>query len=224
VAVLAGAAYVAGLALDLPALRLASKPVPAMALAVIALSRGAASYGRVLALGLVLSAVGDALLEAPDRFVPGLLAFLLAHVAYTVAFVRDAPRVHLARALPFALWLGAAFLWLRPGLGPLTGPVAVYMLAIGAMMWRAAARVGSQGLIRRGEWAGVAGALLFGISDTLIASDRFRAPVPGARYAIILLYWAGQAGIASSARAGGDQGLGAAALGGGGARRFRSAT
>jgi alkenylglycerophosphocholine/alkenylglycerophosphoethanolamine hydrolase len=44
------------------------------------------------------------------------------------------------------------------------------------------------------------GAVLFGLSDTLIAIDRFHAPFPGARYAIILLYWAGQAGIAASAR------------------------
>jgi uncharacterized membrane protein YhhN len=43
------------------------------------------------------------------------------------------------------------------------------------------------------------GAILFGLSDTLIAIDRFHAPLPGARYAIILLYWAGQAGIAASA-------------------------
>jgi hypothetical protein len=37
-------------------------------------------------------------------------------------------------------------------------------------------------------------------SDTLIAIDRFRVPLPGAPYAIILLYWAGPAGIAASAR------------------------
>jgi uncharacterized membrane protein YhhN len=43
------------------------------------------------------------------------------------------------------------------------------------------------------------GAVLFGLSDTLIAIDRFRTPFPGAPYAIIILYWAGQAGIAASA-------------------------
>ncbi|HET6896715.1 MAG TPA: lysoplasmalogenase family protein [Vicinamibacteria bacterium] len=45
------------------------------------------------------------------------------------------------------------------------------------------------------------GAVLFGLSDTLIAIGRFRASLPGgALLAIILLYWAGQAGIAASAR------------------------
>jgi uncharacterized membrane protein YhhN len=63
------------------------------------------------------------------------------------------------------------------------------------MMWRAAARWGDH----PGATAALAGAVLFGLSDTLIAIDRFRVPLPGAPYAIILLYWAGQAGIAASA-------------------------
>jgi uncharacterized membrane protein YhhN len=74
------------------------------------------------------------------------------------------------------------------------------MAAIGAMLWRAAARVGARGASRRAEWSAIAGAILFAASDTLIALDRFRAEVPGARYAVILLYWAGQLGLALSAR------------------------
>jgi hypothetical protein len=46
----------------------------------------------------------------------------------------------------------------------------------------------------------LAGAILFALSDTLIAFDRFHSPVAGARLPIILLYWAGQVGIAMSAR------------------------
>jgi 1-acyl-sn-glycerol-3-phosphate acyltransferase len=81
------------------------------------------------------------------------------------------------------------FLYLRPRLDGLVLPVALYVAAIVAMMWRAAAR---------GEAAGLAGALCFAASDSLIALDRFVAPVPGARYAIMALYWAGQMGIAAS--------------------------
>ena len=79
---------------------------------------------------------------------------------------------------------------------PLAAPVGLYALAIAAMMWRAAARV------RPGEragWIALAGALCFGLSDTLLAIHRFRSPVPGASYAIMLTYWAGQLGIAASA-------------------------
>ena len=197
------AVYVAALGTGAPTVRLCAKPVPAVVLAVLVAASGRGRYQRAIAAGLLLSAVGDVLLEFPGRFVPGLVAFLLAHVAYTTAFLADERRWRLARAVPFALWLLGAFLWLRPGLGPMEGPVLVYMLAIGAMMWRASARVGGPDEAP-GARAALVGAVLFGLSDTLIAIDRFRAPLPGAPYAIILLYWAGQAGIAASARSGRD--------------------
>jgi uncharacterized membrane protein YhhN len=196
VAIVAALVYFAGLAVDAPALRLLSKPVPALALAALVCSARRDGYATALAVGLILSALGDVLLEVPGRFVAGLATFLCAHVAYTAAFVREERRLRLERALPFAAWLLAAFVWIRPGLGDLTVPVVVYMLAIGTMMWRAAARWGAH----PGATAALVGAILFGLSDTLIAVDRFHAPIPGAPYAIILLYWAGQAGIAASAR------------------------
>jgi alkenylglycerophosphocholine/alkenylglycerophosphoethanolamine hydrolase len=90
-------------------------------------------------------------------------------------------------------------LW--PGLGDMRPAVVAYVIAISAMVWRAAARVGHTGAPRPGEWAGLAGAVLFALSDTLIAFDRFHAAVPGAATVIILLYWLGQLGIAASARA-----------------------
>ena len=196
VAIVAALLYIAGRAVDAPALRLLSKPVPALALAALVLSGRRDGYAAALAGGLILSALGDVLLEVPGHFVAGLATFLCAHLAYTAAFVREERRLRIGRARPFALWLLGAFVWVRPGLGEMTVPVVVYMLAIGTMMWRAAARPGDH----PGATAALAGAVLFGLSDTLIAIDRFRVPLPGAPYAIILLYWAGQAGIAASAR------------------------
>lgn len=200
---LAALVYVAALGAGAARLRLIVKPVPALALAMAVLSARRDSYARAIAAGLLLSAIGDVLLEFPGRFVAGLLAFLGAHVAYTIAFLGDERRLRLGRALPFAAWLLAAGSWVWPGLGAMALPVVVYMLAIGTMMWRAAARVGGGSTARPGAWPALAGAILFGLSDTLIAIDRFRAPFPGASYAIILLYWAGQAGIAASCLRGG---------------------
>jgi uncharacterized membrane protein YhhN len=200
VAIVAALLYLAGRAVDAPAPRLLSKPVPVLALAALVLSSRRDGYAAALAGGLTLSALGDLLLEVPGHFVAGLATFLCAHVAYTAAFVREERRLRIGRALPFALWLLGAFVWIRPGLGEMTVPVVVYMLAIGTMMWRAAARMGGAASDDAGARAALVGAILFGLSDTLIAIDRFRAPLPGAPYAIILLYWAGQAGIAASAR------------------------
>ena len=67
------------------------------------------------------------------------------------------------------------------------------------MMWRAAARVGSPGTPALAAALGLAGAVAFGASDTLIAFNRFAAPIPGVRWPIMVLYWLGQSGIAASA-------------------------
>jgi len=177
---------------------LAVKPLPVFALTLWVLAAPRRVYRNRLAAGLALSLASDDLIEI--SFVAGLAAFLLAHVAYISAFLADERRPRPLRALPIAAYgLGmTAFLW--PGLGGMRGPVVAYVVAICTMVWRAAARVGRSGAPSAGEWAGLTGAVLFALSDTLIALDRFHTPVPGARLAIILLYWAGQLGIAASAR------------------------
>ena len=82
----------------------AAKPLTTVLLIVHAARRGAdePSARRWILAGLVLSLVGDvALLWPKEGFLPGLIAFLLAHLAYIVAFhgrVRFA-----ARWQPFAV-------------------------------------------------------------------------------------------------------------------------
>ena len=174
------------------------KPLPVLALMLWVLRAPKSAYRDRIAAGLALSLAGDVLIER--SFVAGLGAFLLAHVAYIAAFLADTRRPGLLRALPIAAY-GAgmtAFLW--PGLGGLKVPVLAYVTAICTMVWRAAARVGHTGAVRPDERSALAGAILFALSDTLIALDRFHAPIPAASVPIMLLYWAGQLGIARSAR------------------------
>jgi uncharacterized membrane protein YhhN len=190
--------YFAGLAARLPGLCLCSKPLPALALAVWVGRRSGGWPGGLTAAGLAVSAAGDLLLEG-GLFLPGLLAFLAAHLAYVAAFVLAERRPALGRALPFLVWGAGAVALLRPGLGTLTVPVAVYVAVICTMMWRAAARVGRPGASALPALLGLAGAVAFGTSDTLIAFDRFSAPIPGVRWPIMVLYWMGQCGIAASA-------------------------
>ncbi len=193
----AAAAFFVGLEFDLGTLRLLAKPLPALVLAAWAARAGAARIGSLVAAGLVLSAVGDVLLEL-GSFVPGLLAFLAAHLAYTSAFTLGRPRIALLQALPFLAFGVSMFLVLRPGLGPLTLPVGVYIAVICTMMWRAAARVGLGTAPSGGAWLGLAGALAFGASDSLIALDRFHGAIESVQVPVMLLYWLGQWGIAAS--------------------------
>ncbi len=195
--VAAAACYLVGVALPSPSLRLLTKAVPVLCLAAWVGSRAADPLGRWLAVGLVLSAAGDLCLEG-DRFLPGLGAFLLAHVAYALGFFAASRRPALFRALPFALYGAGMYIYLWP-LRPLAVPVLAYTVAICVMMWRAAARIGAPGDTFFAASLGLAGALLFAASDTLIALDRFHASITGAGYPIIMLYWLGQLGIAGSA-------------------------
>ena len=74
-AVVAGLAYLVGL----PApLSLAAKAWPALAMAAMLAPRRT-PFARTIALGLVLSAIGDVVLDLPDAFLLGLVAFLCAH-------------------------------------------------------------------------------------------------------------------------------------------------
>lgn len=154
-------------------------------------------YRFWIASGLGLSLLGDALLALPsDQFIAGLVAFLLAHLAYVAGYLTRS-RVVANAWLLLAACAVAGFLYVldhRGHLGPMRVPVFVYATVIGAMLWRAGS------LMRvdvAGRWA-LVGAALFVASDMVLAWNRFVAPDPTLRYVNILLYWAGQWGIAAS--------------------------
>jgi len=171
-------------------LALASKLVPVICLMIwVAPKRD--PYSRLISAGLSLSLLGDALLGLPgDLFLPGLAAFLLAHLCYIAAFLTKERRGHWLRLLPVVIWLGSVFAVIHPGLGAMTLPVAAYCLVIGTMMWRAWSLPGLA--------AGL-GAAAFGVSDSLLAIMRFHGTIAGGGILLILAYWAGQYGLARSA-------------------------
>ena len=198
-AVMGAVAYLYGVTMQATLLCLLSKPVPVLALLGWLQDAPASPYRRWISIGLLFSLLGDILLAWPvDLFVFGLGAFLVAHLAYLKAYLVDCRRPAL---LPLALALLAGVSLFRvmaaKGLGDLLIPVAVYALAISAMLWRALARLGSH-VPKRSAWLAAAGALAFVASDSLIGIDRFVLPFGAAPFLIILSYWIGQWGIAAS--------------------------
>ncbi len=179
-------------------LRLLTKPWPVLLLALRLHLASGDSYTRSIRNGLLASAVGDICLEFETGFLAGMLAFLIAHLFYVAAYLSADKTARWARAVPFVLWGAAVIYLLHPGLqaAGLLIPVSVYTAVICTMMWRAVARI-RPGAGVDVRWA-VLGALLFAVSDTLIAVTRFGPEVPGAPYWIIALYWLGQWGIAKS--------------------------
>ena len=196
-AALAACLYLVGLALDLFWLKLLTKPWPVLALA--AAVWRLAGTDRLIAWGLMAGAVGDICLALPHAFLPGMIAFAIGHGLYVAAFLqwnRTPAPVLLA---PVILYTGTGLWLMLPGAGALTLPLTIYVLGIAAMIWRAAACALASRANPLLRWGPLAGALLFGLSDTLIGIHRFAQPLPGAAFAIILTYWAAQALFAATA-------------------------
>lgn len=155
-------------------------------------------YAILILTGLACSLAGDVLLMLPaDLFVAGLVSFLIAHIFYIAAFRTGLTGVSpIWLAIPFCL-VGAAMLWfLLPGLGEMKIPVTIYLIVILTMAWQACYRW--EKLRDRKSLLAAAGALLFVVSDSIIALNRFRVPFTLAEGLIMSTYFSAQWLIALS--------------------------
>lgn len=178
-------------------LRVILKTLPLFGLMGWVLGAARDRYATLILAGLFCSLIGDELLEiGDDLFIPGLIAFLIGHVWYIAAFLSVTRESRWLRAVPFAVWVILAYLILLPDLKDMAAPVAAYVLVIGSMMWRASAVVDRPA--QRWQWLALAGAILFGLSDTLLALKKFSGVVIGPSFTVIGLYWLGQLGLALS--------------------------
>ena len=172
-------------ALIIAAAALAPVPVPA-------------AYKTLILAGLAFSLLGDyALALAEKWFQAGLAAFLIAQVFYILAF-KPGPGypVPISVFLPFILFGLLMFFILRPGLGPLKLPVFVYIAAITIMAGFAAGRFVDRGGTK--PLLAFAGAILFLISDSVLAYDRFGKKIVPAQIIILGTYFPAQLLIALS--------------------------
>jgi uncharacterized membrane protein YhhN len=155
-------------------------------------------YRALLLAGLTFSLGGDILLMLPsDRFMPGLLSFLIAQLLYLGAFTIGRPFFASPLYLiPFAAFGALAYWFLAPGLDGMRIPVAGYIVVILAMASAAYGRYASLGSLS--GWLAFLGAALFVISDAILAVNRFRFKFTSARALNLLTYFAAQYLIASS--------------------------
>jgi uncharacterized membrane protein YhhN len=171
------------------------KPLTMGLIIVIAAMRTKAGRG-VYALGilggLLCSAAGDVFLMLPDdRFIPGLVSFLIGHLCYIAAFTYGRPfRVTLWPLAAFASYGVLIFLMLLPRLGSVTVPVALYIAVILAMGWQAWERRAALGT--SGAALALAGAILFIVSDSILALNRFHTPLQLGRLLNLSTYFIAQ--------------------------------
>jgi uncharacterized membrane protein YhhN len=191
-----------------PGLHLFTKPLIVLSLIGLVSQKRLAGEPRVqkrlLQGALVTSLLGDVMLLFEAFFLLGLSAFFLAHACYLLLFVHSVQRAdpstpapllwrHPWLLLPFLATEGLLFHYLAPGLGDFWLPVLCYATIITLMnlaalnRWQ---RVPDVSFARV-----MTGGLLFMVSDSLIAIERFgpeALPLPWPSIWIMTTYTAAQ--------------------------------
>jgi uncharacterized membrane protein YhhN len=178
-------------------LRLVAKPAVMILLAAVALSLQPSSGAQrdIFVAALFLCLLGDVFLLSGSEgwFMAGLAAFLGAHLAYSDGFLvggfqRSLLPYSAAATAIASLAFGGRIVGALVGSKrtSMLGPVLVYLLAISSMVTLAGAT---------GKPAAITGAILFYVSDGLIAWNRFVRPSDWTRLPVIVTYHLGQAAL-----------------------------
>lgn len=184
------------------------KPISTLlVIAAACLSFGEPSPNRLYSVGvlvgLALSFCGDLALMFPENrkaFTIGLGFFLSAHIAYAVVFL-ILGRFSTWDILSTALLAAAAFgiyMLLKPNLGSMKIPIIFYIAIISVMVSRAISTAASPEFGAGQKWMVAAGAVLFYISDVILAAARFWKPWKRNRISLAF-YYGGQFLIALAA-------------------------
>jgi uncharacterized membrane protein YhhN len=176
-----------------------SKPVALIALIAVAAALDPVdpAVRAWFVVALVCSLAGDVfLLDGDRRFVPGLVAFLLAHVAYTIGLV-VAPEWSWAgfvlgavATAVLAVAVGIRIVRAASRSKPVLGPaVSAYLVAI-SVMFCAAVATGN-------AWA-IIGAGLFVASDSVLGWRQFVGTARWMPVTVMVTYHLGQFGLVAS--------------------------
>lgn len=156
----------------------------------------------IIVISLIFSFLGDTFLLftniSETYFLLGLGSFLVAQLAYAFAFFKDKKNNNLSKnyksvtLIIFGIYISGLFLAIYKNLNDFTIPVVIYAIAVSFMGIAAAFRKESVNI--KSYRLTFVGALLFVISDTVIAIDKFayNSLLPFASVAIMVLYISGQ--------------------------------
>ncbi len=191
-AIFSGGAFIWAAHAGASTLRYLFKPLTTVLILLLALllpDPVAPGYRALIALGILFSLGGDVFLMLPrDAFVWGLASFLIAHLFYIAAYIaRAGVQLNWLLLAPFVLY-GAALLYLLlPHAGAVRIPVILYAVVLMAMGWQATALWWA--LRDTAALLAMVGALLFIASDSILALDKFRAPIPQRDLLIMSTYY-----------------------------------
>ena len=152
-------------------------------------------YQTAVAIRLAFSIAGDAFLmlpRTPRRMLLGGTCFLVAHLVYMPALATMAGlQISPVLVAPFALYAGVwiAALWRRVP-AQLRVPIAVYSVVLASTGWLAAEQLVQLPDLRTALV--FAAMILFIVSDSVLAFDRFVKHSIGLEPLVLILYFAAQ--------------------------------
>jgi uncharacterized membrane protein YhhN len=156
--------------------------------------------------GLVFSLAGDIFLMLPgDHFLKGLIAFLIAHISYVIAFNLAGPVLNWTSLIIAFVVTFIAVLILRrlvfsmrtAGRTALITPVVIYAFFLGLTLWSATTTLLRPGWPRVAGWLTAIGGVLFFTSDAAIAWNRFVGPHLGGRTYEMITYHLAQIALST---------------------------
>lgn len=167
--------------------------------------------GKLLWFGLAIlfGLLGDIFLLLPRKFfLPGLVAFLIGHLAYVAGFWFDLATLTVQH-FALVLVIGVILFLVAPALlngmrgkdfaKKLRAPVMAYMLIISLMVFCAASTLFSVEWKPAASGLAVSGALLFFCSDTMLAYREFVNAFPKARFWVRVTYHLAQIALVAAA-------------------------
>jgi uncharacterized membrane protein YhhN len=188
---------------SIPYLEFIAKPAVMLAL-FFWLWTSAGMHGVVLwfGSGILFSLIGDILLmiSLENLFLPGLVAFLAAHIMYVIGFNLPLPVLSVwGLLLAIMIGLGSARI-LRKVITPLHAqrqaglriPILIYGLVISLMLLSAMLKLTDLSWNMVAALLVALGAFLFYLSDIILAWMKFIAPIQNGRIYNILSYHLGQ--------------------------------
>ena len=192
---IAAVTVLVGLSLDIPLLYVVAKPLLMITLALyfISASQGFPAWRVYVLLALVFSWGGDVFLISSDWFIQGLISFLIAHIFYIIVYQKTGAangQLKPLDVIKFVIYSVVLIGIIYPGLSNMLVPVLIYALVLLAMgVWahkrRGATTSNSFKLV-------TTGAILFAISDGLIAVNKFAFEVPAERLLVMSIYMSSQ--------------------------------
>lgn len=129
---------------------------------------------KLMLLALVFSIGGDfwLMFSGTNYFLLGLGSFLITHICYILIFSKNAS-IQPITLLIFGVLLLSMLVYLWPSLGDFKIPVVVYASTIITMAYMA---YSTKNKVKQKQWIYlIAGSLLFVLSDSLIALEKFKS-------------------------------------------------